>query len=397
MYLSNNNSTNQFNFTFRNKQPFLFLVAIFCLLSSYSCQKETIAPLPESTTITAENTDESQYFKINTLEDLAIFEKLFVQNEGATSRSNLHGKIVQVPNNSKNAIQAAIAEAGRFGLVVLAKGNHYEDEPIVIDHPVYILGRKGATVISGSGIPESLLVIIKPIFSIRNTTRVTIWGVAMQGKEGGSSTAVEILNATHTVLAKSTINNFDAATFIEGGDHTLFWKNEIIAGVGFGIAGIGLTNGVDVRIIQNKVAGFFWNMLSGGQDGIIQGNEFFGSPNIGLNLDRIDPVVQTSEGNIIGSTISATNWTVRDNYAHHNGLAGYAVSSGANNNTLIDNRGGNNGGLDLILAGDGVNVSGNPSATSFDNFVDARDNTNFTMQDCGNNNRVVGGVQIPCN
>jgi len=375
-----------------------FLLAICCLFSIYACQKETLAPLPESTTITTETTDESQYFKINTLEDLAIFETLFISKEGAAaSRGNIHGKIVHVPNNSKNAIQAAIAEAGRYGLVVLAKGNHYEDETIVIDHPVYILGRKGATVIANSELSViSASFPVFPIFSIRQTTRVTIWGVAMQGGENFSNTAIEILNSTHTVVSKNTIQNFQIGTIVNKGDHSLFWKNEIVGLSGLSITGISVANGTAIRIIQNKISAFDWNILCGGKDGIIQENELFGSRNIGLDLSFFPPILQTSAGDIVGSSIPATNWWVQDNYAHHN-IVGYSVDSGANNNTLINNRGENNEILDLSLSQERPNALGIIMPASVDNFVDARDNTEFTIQDCGDNNRVVGGIMIPCN
>jgi len=374
----------------------IFLLVICCIFSIYSCQKEAISPLPESTIITTETTDESQYFKINTIEDLATFEELFIQKEGASaSRGNIHGKIIHVPNNSKNAMQAAIAEAGRYGLVVLAKGKHYEEETVVIDHPVYILGREGAMVITNKGLSD-VAGIIDPIFSIRQTTRVTIWGVEMQGKEDGSNSAIEILNSTHTVLSQNTITNFQIAAIVNEGDHSLFWKNEIVSGVNFPLSsGITIVNGVDIRILQNKVVGFIWNILCAGQDGIIQGNELLGSPNISLDLSFINPIIQTSAGNIIGSTIPATNWRVQDNYAHHN-FTGYSIDSGASNNTLINNRGENNAFVDLNLAEEGPNALGFIVPASYDNFVDVRDNTDFTIVDCGNDNRVKGGVQIPC-
>ncbi len=380
------------------KKHHLF-AALCCLLSIYSCQKESITPLAESTPISTETSDESAYFKINTLEDLATFEELFVQNETATSRgSRQHGKVIHVPNNSKNAIQAAITAAGPYGLIVLAKGNHIEEQTIVINHPIYILGRKGATIIASSQIYDEFGPPAEPVFSIRQTTRVTIWGVEMQGRAEGSNMGIEILNSTHTVLSKNTINSFQTAIAIGGGDNTLLWKNNIVGARAEDIqlsVGIVVVDGVDVRILQNKISGFIWGIICGSQDGIIQQNELYGN-SVGLNLDFLVPVVVTSEGNITGSKVSATNWTVQNNYAHHNQV-GYLLSFGANNNKLINNRGGNNSALDLLLDTDGFNALGIPSPASYDNFVDVRSNTGFTIQDCGNNNRVRGGIQIPCN
>ena len=373
------------------------LVAICCLLSIYSCQKESIAPLPELNTARIETVNKSDYFKINTLEDLATFEELYVQKDRATSRS-AGSRVVHVPSNSKNAIQAAINEVGHYGVVYLEKGRHYEEQTILITHPVFVVGREGATIIASSQINDEFGPPAEPIFSIRQTTRVTIWGVEMQGRAEGSNMGIEILNSTRTVVSKNTINNFQTAIAINGGDNTLAWKNNITGVRAEDIqisVGIVVIDGVNVRILQNKISGYIWGIICGSQDGLIQSNELFGN-SVGLNLDFVVPVVVTSEGNLTGSKVSATNWTVQNNYAHHNQV-GYVLSFGANNNKLINNRGGNNSALDLFLDTDGFNALGVPSPASFDNFVDNENNKDFSIQDCGNNNRVVGGRWIPCN
>jgi len=280
----------------------------------------------------------------------------------------------------------------------LEKGKHYEEQTILITHPVFVVGREGATIIANSQIYDEFGPPAEPIFSIRQTTRVTIWGVGMQGRAEGSNMGIEILNSTHTVVSKNTINNFQTAIGINEGDNTLVWKNNIVGVRAANIqisVGIVVIDGVKVRILQNKISGYIWGIICGSQDGLIQSNELFGN-GIGLNLGFLVPVVVTSDGNLTGSRVSATNWTVQNNYAHHNQV-GYLLSFGANNNKLINNRGGNNSFLDLILNTDGFNVLGVPSPASFDNFVDNENNKDFTIQDCGNNNRVRGGIQFPCN
>ena len=72
---------------------------------------------------------------------------------------------------------------------------------------------------------------------------------------------------------------------------------------------------------------------------------------------------------------------------------GYLVIDGANNNTLINNQGGNNARVDMELTADTYRF-GFLTPKSFDNFVDARSHQDLTIKDCGDNNRVVGGVQI---
>lgn len=373
------------------KKHHFLLAAISCFFFLQACQKESIAPLPESTAITTATTNDSPFFNINTVEDLAKVEQLLAKGEIAVSRNNANEKVVRVPSDSKNAIQAAIDNVAQYGTVYLEEGNHYEEQPIVITKPVFIVGRTGATIVSNN--PFTGFGITDPVFSIRQTKRVTIWGIEMQGEV--SSSAVEILNSTHTVLSKNTINGYLSPIGVYEGSNSLFWKNEIV-GRGDYIAGIGIISGTDNRIIQNKISGFDWNILCAGQGGLIQGNELFGSSNIGLDLSYLPPITQTSTGDIVGSKIPATNWRVQNNYAHHN-YAGYFVDSGANNNSLINNRGENNEEADLVLASEGPNALGIITPASFENFVDTGNNKDFTIMDCGNDNEIVGGKIIPCN
>ena len=52
---------------------------------------------------------------------------MIAAEEFANSRSSWHGAVIRVPKNSKNALQKAIQDAGRYGLVLLEKGDHHED------------------------------------------------------------------------------------------------------------------------------------------------------------------------------------------------------------------------------------------------------------------------------
>lgn len=388
-YPSKLNITN----SYLNMRKHHFLAAVICLLFLYSCEKETIAPLIETT-----QEFSSPLFQIDTVEDLEALEKNFNQ-EGATSRSSM--QVIRVPGGSKNAIQAAIQAAGPFGLVVLDKGKHYEDETILITQPVFIRGQKGASIISSSRLIDEVG-YYDPLFFISHANRVTIWGVEMQGKSTGGGLAIATINSTRTVVANNTIHNFQTSLAVAGDDKTLLWRNNIvgiprsITGEIINATGIGVANSKDTRIIQNKISSCVYGIVVSDKNGKIHSNELYRNA-IGVVLGFIPPVVPTADGTSVGSTVPATNWTVQSNYAHDNFNWGYVVSNGANNNQLIQNRGGNNRTGDLILDQESVDVFGLPSPTSFNNFVDAQYNKTFTIYDCGNNNEVIGGLQLPCN
>lgn len=370
-------------------RKYTFLSAVFCLLFITACQKESIAPSPEPV-------DESQFLQLNTIEDLTEFEKILEQEDAASSRSNSFGKVIHVQGGSKNAIQKAVQDAGRYGLVILDKGKHYEDGTILIEQPVYILGRKGASIISETGIVEEIGVV-QPAFHINNTERVTIWGVELTATGTAGGTGILVENTTKVSLSKNTITNFQAGIMLQHGDQTTMWKNNITLTpraiqenllIAYGITVI---NGDAAKIIGNKVSNSIFGIWACDKNGVAQNNETFGNV-IGLILCNVPPAIPLASG-VVGSEEPANKWAAHNNYSHHNFDVGYLVIDGANNNTLINNRGGNNARVDMELTGDSQRF-GFLTPKSYNNFVDVRSFKDLTIKDCGDDNRIVGGVQI---
>lgn len=370
-------------------RKYTFLMAILCLLCLTACQKESIAPLPEII-------DESSFLQLNTSEDLVNFEKMVDNEEVAISRSNWHGKVIHVPRNSKNALQKAIHDAGRYGLVLLEKGDHYEDETVLIEQPVYILGRKGAILHSAVRLAHEAGVI-EPAFHVNNTTRVTIWGVNLQANSNGGGTAILVEQSTKTTLSKCQMDNFQAGIMLEHGDQTTIWKNQIkltprVLTENLAPAfGVTIINGDDARVVDNKITGGVFGIWACDNNGVAQHNETYGNL-IGLILCNVPVEIPLASG-LTGSEEPANRWMATDNYSHDNFDVGYLVIDGANNNTLLNNRGGNNARVDMELTQDTYRF-GFLTPKSFDNFVDARSYQDLTIKDCGDNNRIRGGVMI---
>lgn len=370
-------------------RKYTFLMAILCLLSLTACQKENITPLPETI-------DESQFLQLNTIEDLATFEKMLENDNEASSRSNWHGKIIRVPKNSKNALQKAIHDAGRYGLVLLDKGDHYEDGTVLIEHPVYILGRQGAILHSAVRLAHEAGVV-EPAFHINNTTRVTIWGVNLQANSNGGGTGILIEQSTKTAISKCQMDNFQAGIMLEHGDQTTLWRNQIkltprVLKENLAPAfGITVINGDDARIINNKITGGVFGIWACDKNGVAQYNEAYGNL-IGIILCNVPVEIPLASG-LTGSEEPGNHWFTTDNYAHDNFDVGYLVIDGANNNTLLNNRGGNNARVDMELTQDTYRF-GFLTPKSYDNLVDVRSYTDLTIKDCGDNNRIRGGVLI---
>lgn len=372
-------------------RKYTFLLATLGLLFITACQKDSLAPLPETI-------DESQFLQLNTIEDLEAFEKSLENNEIANSRSSWHGKVIRVPRNSKNALQKAIRDAGRYGLVLLEKGDHYEEGTVLIEQPVYILGRKGAAIVSSVPIQPNIEEVLNAAIHIKNTNRVTIWGVEFKSAINASGAAIIVENANKTTIAKSSMNDFQYSIILQKANHSLVWKNNIVVSGAWLTAtefldseGIVAMNGNHNAIHYNTVSNGVFGIFYSGSHGAATHNETFGNF-FGIIICKFAPAITIPSGPI-QSEVSGNNWLLRNNYSHDNFDVGYLIIDGANNNTLIDNRGGNNARVDMELTSDSERF-GFFTPKSYENTVVAGKYPNLTIKDCGTDNVVNGGMQI---
>ncbi len=369
------------------KYSLLFLLFIFIA----ACQKEVVKP-------TEATVNESQFLSLETEVDLEKFEAFLENNEIANSRGNQFGKKIILEGETHNALQKAINDAGRFGLVVL-KGTHHEETTVKIEHPVYILGQNGAKIISAVKVQEETTDgILRAAIHVNGVRRVTIWGVDFQTKTDVGGIAVLIEDSPRTVLSKNKMTNYQIGVAVEQGDDAIIWKNEIatttkgLTGEVFEVYGILVVNGDRVRILKNKITNAFFGMCMCDKGGVSMHNETYGNF-IGQLLCNYVPDVFFLESGATGSEEAANKWILRDNYSHDNFDAGYLVIDDANNNILIDNQGGNNATYDIELATDSYRF-GFLTPKSFENKVNAGKYPNVTIKDCGENNVVRGGVRI---
>lgn len=367
-----------------------FLLALLCLLLIGSCQKESIAP-------TAEVVDETQFLQLNTIEDLERFEKEWQANTGTSRHSNF-GKTIILKANSNNALQDAVNAAGRFGRVILEKGNHIQETTVTISHPVFIIGEEGARLTTN--VPAQIgQGVVQTAFHIYEGNRVVIWGLEMINRvEGGAAFIIE--DAQRAVIAKTNMYNYQTGVIIQQGDKSLIWKNNIqltpksLAFEFFVAYGIVNINGDAVKITANKVTNGVFGIWACDKNGEARFNETFNNF-IGFILCNVPPndIALESGSAVGGSEEPGNRWQVTNNHSHDNFDAGYLVVDGANNNFLIDNRGGNNGTFDIDLTTD-TERFGFPVPGSFENFVDAGSFDNISIKDCGENNLVIGGQQV---
>ena len=361
-----------------------FLLALLCLLLIGSCQKESIAP-------TAEVVDETQFLQLNTIEDLERFEKEWQANTGTSRHSNF-GKTIILKANSNNALQDAVNAAGRFGRVILEKGNHIQETTVTISHPLFIIREEEARLTTNvPALTEPGA--IQSAIHIKEGNRVVIWGLEMINRiEGGGAILVE--DSKRATIAKNRFFNYQTGVTVEQGDKALIWKNLITLtpkSLGFPLSvGIVIVNGDEAKVVQNKVSNAIFGIFASDRNGEAKSNEMHNNI-FGMILCNAQGA--TIESGPIQSEEPCNHWQVTNNYSHDNLQIGYLVIDGANNNFLVDNRASNNGLYDMELTADSERF-GFLTPKSFENFVDAGQFDNISIKDCGENNLVIGGQQV---
>lgn len=369
------------------RKQFVILTALVGVLLITACTKETLIVPVE-----LENPENLQApFSLETEEELEAFEK---ELQAITSNSrNGFGRTIILKANSHNALQHAVNSVGRFGKVVLKKGHHLQEGTVTISNPVYIIGEEGAKLTTnvpaytGTGILHSA-------FHILGGSRVVIWGIEMTNKIDGG-TAIIIEDSKKAVIAKSNINNYQTGILIEQGDQALIWKNTVRLtpkATEFEFPfGITVVNGDKVKITANKVSNALFGIWACDRNGEARFNETYNNV-IGLILCNV-PISIPLESGIIGSEEPGNHWQVEHNYSHDNASTGYLVIDGANNNSLVNNKAGNNGAYDMELTTDSQRF-GFFTPRSFENFVDVGFYDDITIKDCGDNNTIIGGRRI---
>jgi len=319
------------------------------------------------------------------------------QTHGSTAKLLASGSVVEVPAGSVDALADAIASAGSGGVVLLKSGEHHESGTVEVNHTVSIVGESGATLYVDTQ-PTTQAGKINPGLYVRNASYVLIRGLEILPKGDTGGTAVYTENAPYALLEQNTIRDHEFGIVIQQGDRTKIRANTIVGSSGWltgdlpVVDGIDIINGDFVEISDNTVSNTVFGIFATDRKGLLTDNETYGNF-IGVILCNIPNEIIEPGGSVIGSEQSGTKWIVRTNHSHDNFDIGFLVVDGANENLLVNNRGGNNGRYDIELAGD-TERFGFFTPTSFKNKVNAGFVTDITVKDCGLDSEVNGGIPI---
>jgi len=363
------------------------IIILFGLLLAVGCGEE--APLaPERSELKSAPVDDG-YAALE-----AEMEALEAGLKAGLSALAKQGNVVEVPAGSNDALADALAQAGPGGTVLLRSGLHTESGTVKIEQRVKIVGESGAVLEVNTGSWPDQRAYVEPALHVLNTSKVVIWGVEIRPKTDPGGVAILVENSPHTVIGKTGLYNHQFGIIVQGGDHTWIWKNTVVTTDSrwpdtFTPIGIVVSVGGHVKVARNDVSNAFSGIFASDEKGHMWGNQSYGNAFAGVILCNFTPIPGPGT-TTIQAEFSATRWKISKNNAHNN-TVGYLVLDGANRNLLANNAASNNAPLnDIELFGD----IGLP--TSFENYVVAGRYKDITIKDCGVDNKVHGGIQVPC-
>jgi len=308
---------------------------------------------------------------------------------------------ITIPAGSVDALAQAIEDVCTNGTIILAAGEHIENEGIVISKQVTIKGDDGAVLKINSLFDAiaSDAMSMDVALHILNVERVRIENleiVPLQPEAG--STAILVQNANKSNIINNTIQNHQLSIIVEKSNKVTISGNTILSSDGWltGVMteseGIIIINGEKAIVNNNEVSSALLGIWMCDKDGKASGNNTYGNY-IGMILCNVPQYMELPNGTITGSLVPGTKWKVHDNVSQNNFDAGYLVIDGANNNVITNNEGGNNATYDFDLVGDSYRF-GFLSPTSFNNTLNVGSFSGVTVKDCGNGNTVNGNATI---
>lgn len=340
---------------------------------------------------------------LNELESIARAARLPAER-GAVGRTNL----VRVPAGSTDALAAALAAAGPHGVVLLEPGVHHERGTVSITEPITLLGAPGAVLESTTPTASLASPAIVPALWVHDTRGFVMRGIELRPAGGLGGTAVLLDHSPGAAIFECNVHDYQYSVLVESSDHVKLWDNRIAATLAWTFDpnvpeahGIVVINGEHAMVARNQVSNALFGIWACSLKGIAYENRVSGNL-IGLILCKVPQgSYLLPSGAIVGANASATAWLAQANVATGNFATGILIIDGANQNRVISNESHDNGGYAVEFTSDTFRF-GFLTPASFDNTFVAGKFPETQVKDCGNGNRILGGVLVdnalePCN
>ena len=312
-------------------------------------------------------------------------------------QSGCNNPVITIPEGSTDALAQAIEDVCSNGTIILASGEHEENEGVVISKSVTIKGENGAVLkinsqfdpIASDGIS---IVAALHIFNVEKVRVENLKIVPLQATPGG--TAILLENASKCKIIGNEFQNHQMSVVVEKSDKVTINGNTIISSDGWATGemeeahGIVIINGVKAIVKDNEISSALFGAWLCDKDGISSGNNTHDNY-IGQILCNVPQYMILPSGSVVGAEVPCKSWNVNNNISQNNFDAGYLVIDGANKNHLTNNEGGNNATYDIELVGDSYRF-GFLTPLSYQNTVNTGSFGNLVIKDCGVSNVING-------
>ena len=382
-----------------NHLPSLALLATMLLIG---CQKD----LNVQDTPQPKATDQSQYYEPS--------KAYLASLEALTKKSNLSTRAachwIELAAGSIDALAQAVNDACEGGVIYFKAGTHTENKAITITKRLYLVGEAGAVLKFKSQLSQlspSGTMTLNPSLHFNNAPQSAVLNLAIQTLDSDGSTAILFENSNESAVINSKITQFQSAIMVEQSDRVAIMRNTVVGSSAWktGAAASGesivVINGKSVYISDNDVSNAVFPIWPCDKWGTCERNYTHDSF-LGIILCNVPAGGYIlPSGKAVGALSPTTGYKVRDNNSTDNLTAGYLVIDGANNNIIENNNAARNGTYDMELTTDTYRF-GFLTPKSYNNTVNAGAYQNIRIKNCGENNTVVGGVQVntatdPCN
>ncbi len=319
------------------------------------------------------------------------------EDRGVSDRSAIY-----LPAGSEDELAAAIAAARPHQRIILRSGSHYENDAVIIDKPVQIIGEDGAVLYCDNQSGHFYLVGT-PIYTdaglhVKDANRVKIQNLEIRPYGAQGSIAIFTENAQHTMIVDNDIHDFQFGIWTSNhSDKTSIYDNTI-TGVGGGggvgaLWGIVIESGDNARIMNNHIADYGTGIFASSRRGIYHNNTAM-DVSIGILSCTVQGALFLPNGLELEHAVSCDDWIFSRNDVR-NSYLGYLAIDGAHDNLFAQNTASNSVLYDVEMAGE-TQRFGFTTPTSYNNlFVPRRTDYNtIVIKLCGDNNEATGGVLV---
>lgn len=306
--------------------------------------------------------------------------------------------VVSLPAGSVDGLQAAIAQAGPWGKVVVQSGMHYESGTVTVTHPVRIIGKKGAVIQSATQNPEitGFPVEFPAALFINGADFVQVRNLEFVPASGVGGVGISVLNSDRVYLRGNTFTDFYSGIWSQDAAHLLITRNVIEGPLDKGVFSTGLFHfsGERAKLLRNEIRDFETCFFVCEENGLMVGNETQGG-NFGYILCKWpDGFFAMPGNNIVGAQVPAIDWITVGNDGDSHALASYLITDGAEDNLLVGNGSSNAASYDFELTGDIQSDFLGLRPAAVNNTYIAGGIQNQIVKDCGIGTTLIGNYSL---